>query len=450
MKIFRFLSFFCLFFFCALIADSAFAVGNWVNGPLNSSYQYNECINGGTTNHMLTFKTTATANCDNLAGNGAYRFNAISTFTESVCKKSDGSSGGQARKYQCQVNPDPCPEGQDWDQETQQCVEPPPPVFTCDGEPGTVIGPSGDTCVPIECAEGQKLNGSVCEPDCPTDSPILSGPVGFTFTCKGGCALSSGSKGICISSGGSQSCDYSYTGQNCDSSSQNENVATAQNECADCGTNENMSCPAGQVYFSMGATSGCFDVIDTDPVAPPSPTTTETTTTETTTTTTNPDGSTTTTTTSTSGSSSSGGSSGGSGGSSSGSSVKTITTTVNPDGSTTTTVSEVKEEPSLNTPSVDTSGSGSFWETNYPDGLAGIWAKHQAALSTSSVANWLNSWSFDSSGSCPSFSFSFDVGFISFGSQSIPTDIYCYVFPVVRIFFIISALLLARRLVFGG
>lgn len=454
MKFFKLLSFACLFVFLSLIADSAFSASAWVRETYASYYRalkYPTCDISYVVDSLNSAWSTKSGYCEGRANS----FSPARAWRMQKAEAVTGDCGSHSgNRYWCETNPDPCDDPLVWNQETQSCQEDPEDHFTC--QPGTIPGPVDGTCVPEACSEGQKRDSVTgdCVADCPSGEAFLSGPPNFSFTCKGGCSLSAGSKGICVSSGGTQTCDYSYTGENCDSSSQQENVATASNDCADCGTNENMTCPQGQVYFSMGGTSGCYDATSSNTnIIPAPPVTTESTSTTTTSTVTNPDGSTTTTTITTSGSSSSGGSSGGSGGSSGGSSsgsTKTIVTTVNPDGSSTTTITETSEEDSLSIPDTPASGAESFWQSEYPDGLNGIWQKHQASFSSTPLANWLNSWAFPSSGSCPSFGFSFDFGFVSFGNQSLPSDMFCYVFPAVRLIFIISALLLARRLVFGG
>lgn len=90
----------------------------------------------------------------------------------------------------------------------------------------------------------------------------------------------------------------------------------------------------------------------------------------------------------------------------------------------------------------------SWWETSYPEGVAGIWAEHSETLDNGSASTWLNSFGLPSSGSLPTWSMSFDFGFINLGTHDLtPPD---YVWAAVRIFLLLTAIFLCRRLIFGG
>jgi hypothetical protein len=94
----------------------------------------------------------------------------------------------------------------------------------------------------------------------------------------------------------------------------------------------------------------------------------------------------------------------------------------------------------------DLPGIGSFWDAKYPGGFGDVWAIHEAALHQTAVMQWLGGWSFaGGGGGCPSWSF--DLWGIAGSWELTPP---CWLWDVVGLIMIITALLTARRLVFGG
>ena len=90
-----------------------------------------------------------------------------------------------------------------------------------------------------------------------------------------------------------------------------------------------------------------------------------------------------------------------------------------------------------------------LYERQYPDGLAGVWNTRKAELLNGPLFAFLASLvpGFGDGG-CPAFALpSGDLLGIELGGDlAIP----CYVWSFARLVIIITALLLARRLVFGG
>lgn len=91
----------------------------------------------------------------------------------------------------------------------------------------------------------------------------------------------------------------------------------------------------------------------------------------------------------------------------------------------------------------------SLYTKKYPDGLAGVWASRQAEFAQTPAMAWLSGLVPSiGSGGCPAWSFApGDVlGVTVSGDISVP----CYVWSAVRLFFVITALAVCRRLIFGG
>lgn len=158
----------------------------------------------------------------------------------------------------------------------------------------------------------------------------------------------------------------------------------------------------------------------------------------------------------------------------------TSTTTTNPDGSSTTTTStgsgsnpigaycdrnptsamcalngteegtgeEPGSDPTIISGTTPASPTG-FYTQKYPDGIVGVWDAKKAGLQSSGLAGLITglvpSWG---SGGCPSFSLpdTSIMGISTGGSLSVP----CYVWDIIRAIMMISALVAARRIIFGG
>lgn len=94
------------------------------------------------------------------------------------------------------------------------------------------------------------------------------------------------------------------------------------------------------------------------------------------------------------------------------------------------------------------SGDGSWWESDYPDGLSGIWASKQAALNDNELSSWLNSFNFANGGSVPTWSVSMNTGLVDFGSFDL--EVPNYVWTFIGLCILLTSLFTARKLIFGG
>jgi len=123
------------------------------------------------------------------------------------------------------------------------------------------------------------------------------------------------------------------------------------------------------------------------------------------------------------------------------------TVTVNSDGSSS---EETKPDPEVTPPTDPTMPERpKLYKQKYPDGIAGVWDKEMAGIKSTPIFSFLYSLNPNIGGaSCPRWTFpsgrvlGIDVG----GDLSVP----CNVWFALRAIIVVSALLLARRLVFGG
>lgn len=90
-----------------------------------------------------------------------------------------------------------------------------------------------------------------------------------------------------------------------------------------------------------------------------------------------------------------------------------------------------------------------FYEQKYPQGFQGEWDQFKTAIDQTSFYQLIDQLTPDwSGGECPSWTVNFDLGFANYGSQVIAPP--CWVFPFVKVILIVTALFVARGLVFGG
>lgn len=89
----------------------------------------------------------------------------------------------------------------------------------------------------------------------------------------------------------------------------------------------------------------------------------------------------------------------------------------------------------------------SFYESKYPGGLNKIWDTKKQSFEQTSFKQALRTLmpTFSNSGECPSWTFPSILGF-ELGTLSMP----CYVWPIIRVFMMITTLFYVRKLVFGG
>lgn len=137
---------------------------------------------------------------------------------------------------------------------------------------------------------------------------------------------------------------------------------------------------------------------------------------------------------------------------------KTSTTVkTNPDGTTETTTEtqpeteqpQEEEQQEINFSDSDFPPIEPFYVQKYPDGLQGVWQDAQSRFDDSQFMSFLNSFIPQFSGSCPSWSLSFNIAtWASYGNQSFVN--ICYVFDFIKVILLVTAVFTARAIIFGG
>lgn len=138
---------------------------------------------------------------------------------------------------------------------------------------------------------------------------------------------------------------------------------------------------------------------------------------------------------------------------------RTTKTTIvtKPDGSTeTTTETEPETEQPREEEEQDINFSDSefppvepFYQQKYPEGLEGVWQDAQSKFDNSEFMSFLHSFVPQFSGSCPSWSMSFNIAsWASYGN--VPFVNLCYVFDFIKVIMLVTALFTARAITFGG
>lgn len=96
--------------------------------------------------------------------------------------------------------------------------------------------------------------------------------------------------------------------------------------------------------------------------------------------------------------------------------------------------------------------TSNLYEKKYPDGLVKVINDKITALKATALGNLVGKLvpnNLPSAGTCPAYSFSFNIGpKMSFGGHTLAMP--CGVWDFIRVVFLITSLLLARRLIFGG
>lgn len=90
-----------------------------------------------------------------------------------------------------------------------------------------------------------------------------------------------------------------------------------------------------------------------------------------------------------------------------------------------------------------------FYEQKYPDGFAGVWDAHKASLAGSAFVGLIGALAPDwgDGGSCPEFELPSPLmGLVMSGNFAPP----CWLWPILRVVVVITALFAARRIIFGG
>lgn len=94
-------------------------------------------------------------------------------------------------------------------------------------------------------------------------------------------------------------------------------------------------------------------------------------------------------------------------------------------------------------------GMPDLYERKYPNGIKGVWDEKMAAIKTSSLFGIVPGLTPNlGDGGCPVWTIPVDIGLIDFGTYDV--SIPCSVWAFVRVVIILTAMFLARRLMFGG
>lgn len=126
--------------------------------------------------------------------------------------------------------------------------------------------------------------------------------------------------------------------------------------------------------------------------------------------------------------------------------ITTITTTKD-DG----TVTEEQKPPDETPPAVDPDMPEvpDLYEQKYPDGVAGVWQEKRDAMRETGLFALVDSMVPDlGSGGCPTWSIPVLVGFGSVSSYDL--SVPCWVWDFCKVFVMVCALILSRKIVFGG
>lgn len=96
------------------------------------------------------------------------------------------------------------------------------------------------------------------------------------------------------------------------------------------------------------------------------------------------------------------------------------------------------------------SGVQSFYESEYPGGIAGVWDSNKAALMSTPVFGFVDQFQFDyNDSSVPSWQMCFDMGALgNLGCKDLSVPPYVWAF--IKIVMLVSTAFLCRRLIFGG
>jgi hypothetical protein len=94
-------------------------------------------------------------------------------------------------------------------------------------------------------------------------------------------------------------------------------------------------------------------------------------------------------------------------------------------------------------------GLQGFWETDYPDGLQGVVNAKMAEVQSTQFFTFLDQFQISVGGSSASYDMCFNLGSMGdFGCHNFNID--PRTFPAIKIFILITAVFLCRRILFGG
>ena len=130
-------------------------------------------------------------------------------------------------------------------------------------------------------------------------------------------------------------------------------------------------------------------------------------------------------------------------------STRAITTTVPGTSTTSTTASsEVPDPAAADTALVEVPV---LYKAKYPDGMVGVWDAGKAKLASAPLSNLVSALmpNVPNGGSCPSFVLDLNLArWAAFGVRDVAPP--CYIWDIGAVIIVLSSLLLARSLVFGG
>ncbi|SFV04522.1 hypothetical protein SAMN05216350_1218 [Polaromonas sp. YR568] len=142
-----------------------------------------------------------------------------------------------------------------------------------------------------------------------------------------------------------------------------------------------------------------------------------------------------------------------------GNTVTTTNTTVinnyNPTTNTTTTTTttgtppKAEEQPEYEATDTPLPDQPKLYTPKYPQGPSKVWTDRKADFMGSPLLQLVGGLTPNiPAAACPQFSFSVNLGFVNFGTYSLGPE--CYVWDFCKIVILVSALFLARALIFGG
>ncbi len=92
----------------------------------------------------------------------------------------------------------------------------------------------------------------------------------------------------------------------------------------------------------------------------------------------------------------------------------------------------------------------SFWESEYEEGLAGIWSEKKSEFESTEAFQFIEQFKFNAGGTAPKIQFCFNLGsHMDFGCHELPLP-DASLLAIIKIFILITAAFLCRALVFGG
>lgn len=131
---------------------------------------------------------------------------------------------------------------------------------------------------------------------------------------------------------------------------------------------------------------------------------------------------------------------------------RTTTITVrNENGDVISTETEESEDPEdYVPPDISNPDLPKLYERKYPDGMVGVWDTFKDRFTGSSLVSVATGLmpNIGDGGTCPSWTLDLDLGLWDFGSRDVAPP--CWLWDVAKAILILSALLLARSLIFGG